>query len=68
MNIYTNNEFKGHWPVGTAAVVWAETPEQAADLLNWDLRAVGLEGDALPSEMKIFTPSENVRILCDGNY
>ncbi len=68
MKIWTNNEFAGHWPVGTAAVVVAETPEDAAEYLNMFLAERGLG----PCEAKQFKemPFEDgqVAILSDGNY
>lgn len=69
MNIYTTTGFEGHYPVGTAAVVRADSPEEAADKLNHELVCQGLIGDATAANMFLFeNPDEHVRILCDGNY
>jgi hypothetical protein len=70
MNVYTCKTFTGHWPVGTAAVVHAETKEQAAEILNDELHERGLPGDAKPEDMRPFPdlPVPQIRILCDGNY
>lgn len=66
--IYTNNNFTGHWPVG-AAVVRADSQEQAAELLNTELRSRGFPADALVVEMKPFVAGHDVvRVLCDGNF
>ena len=71
MKTWTCKTFKGHWPVGSAAVVYAETQDAAAELLNDVLKEHGLSGDAKPEDMQAF-PSDGrcqeVRVLCDGNY
>ncbi len=67
--IYTCKGFTGHYPVGTSAIVSAESASDAAKLLNIALIAGGLKGDAKPSEMVIFHANkESVRVLNDGNY
>jgi len=68
MKIWVNNKFEGHWPVGTAAVVIAETEKDAAEYLSLFLRESGLP-DAEPEDMELM-PFEDgeVRILADGNY
>ena len=64
--IFTCNSFTGHYPVGSAAVVTAETAGEAAEKLNAVLREQGLPGDATANGMKEF--DEGVVILCDGDY
>ena len=70
LNIYTCDSFKGHYPVGAAAVVVAGSAEQAAELLNDELRKNHfLKGDAEPYMMKIVdrgTP--HAVVLVDGVY
>lgn len=69
MKIYTNTSFKGHYPVGAAAIVAAKSPEEAAEILNAELKTVGLEPTAKAEGMKLFTPTKDrVRILVDENY
>ena len=68
MKFYTNNVFRGHYPVGTAAVVVAKSEEQAAELLNMALRDVGLEPTADPEDMEWVDIYPQVKILCDGGY
>lgn len=72
MNIYTNNTFEGYWPVGSAAVVTAESREAAADALNARLRSMGLADLVKPKHMIPFPAADEdpdgVRILWDGNY
>jgi len=71
MKVFTCNNFSGHYPVGTAAVVIAETREEAAEDLNHKLKSQhSLPGDAKPEDMIEFPSDcrESVRILCDGNY
>jgi hypothetical protein len=75
--VYTNNQFTGHYPVGTAAVVRAPNRTKAAEALNTQLRKQGLPGDAKPEDMKRFLMHAphtyarkdiEVRILGDGDY
>ncbi len=69
VKVWTTDQFTGFWPVGTAAVVASDNPVTAAWHLNEALKARGLPGDAKPDDMKQFVmSSNNVLILCDGNY
>lgn len=69
MPIYTNTNFCGHWPVGTAAVVTAESPERAAELLEAELAKNGLPQKVKPTDMwRHESDQETVQILCDGDY
>lgn len=68
-NVFVCTGFTGHWPIGTAAVVVAWTSEEAAELLNTELRHLGLIGDATPdvmAEISVFT--KRAFVLCDGDY
>jgi hypothetical protein len=69
MKVWTNTEFEGYYSIGTAAVVVAETAEQAADLLNDDLQLLGLTRSATAEQfhrLPVNTPK--VLILNNGNY
>lgn len=69
LNVYTNNQFSGHYPVGTAAVVVAQNAEMAADILNIQLEDYGLPADAKEKDMNLVDLyGGNSVILCDGNY
>ena len=76
MKAFTCNRFTGHYPVGSAAVVIADNPRDAANLLNGRLVCNELPGDAQEEDMielcevKISDPRQIglVRILCDGDY
>lgn len=69
MNIYTNNKFSGICPVGTAAVVVAQTREIAAEILNNELESRGMTPDAKSGDMiPVDTNHVGVIILHDGNY
>lgn len=69
LGVYVCNQFTGYWPVGTAAVVVAESQEHAAKLLNEQLLSQGLKGDADANAMAlVMQTSPQVVILCDGNY
>jgi hypothetical protein len=66
MNIYTCTTFTGHWPVGTAAVVQAETQAEAAELLQDALSEAGLPQDVHPEQMELLQVP--ALILNDGDY
>lgn len=69
MNVYTNNSFTGHWPVGTAAVVVAPNNVVAAELLEEELKNRGLPQKIDPKKMeRMSTYRPLVVILNDGNY
>lgn len=69
MKIYTNNQFTGHYPVGSAAVVMAKTPAEAARRLNTVLRSMGLPASATSKDMNVFpVGDEVVRVIRDGDY
>lgn len=72
MPIFTNNTFRGHYPVGTAVVVSARNAEDAALILNGYLAAMGLaqEPPLAAADMQPFPikAGVGVRVLCDGNY
>lgn len=69
MKVYFNTEFNGRWPVGTAAIVAAESPERAAELLKAKLARVGLSQDVRPGSMILFEyQKEAAVLLCDGDY
>ena len=71
MKVFTCTKFTGHWPVGSAAVVIAETAAEAAEDLNHKLRTqYSLIGDAKAEDMLPFPANEmeSIRVLCDGNY
>lgn len=69
MPIFINTDFRGHWPVGTAAVVTAESSERAAELLEIALAARGLVQPVKAEDMRLYGPTqESVEILLDGDY
>lgn len=69
MPIFVNTDFLGHFPVGTAALVTAETPERAAQLLEIALAARGLVQLVKAEDMRLYEPTqESVEILLDGDY
>ena len=67
--VYACNQFEGHWPVGSAAVVVASSQQHAADVLNSQLRQQGLKGDATANAMALVVrDAPQAVVLCDGNY
>lgn len=56
---FYNNTFKGYNPVGTAAIVWAESKEEAVEIFNEYLhKHTGLDGDTLLEDMIEFPVDE----------
>ena len=75
MKVYYCDEFKGFYPVGTAAVVIAENKVQAKKILFAELRAIGLSGvkhdkTAITAKdlVEISLDKANVVVISDGNY
>lgn len=69
LKIYTCNNFTGHWPVPTAAVVIAENQEDAAGILSIQLNAEGLQQDVYPDQMvELYTDQKRVILLSKGDY
>ena len=68
MKIWTNKEFTGHYPVGTAAVVIADTADEAADYLNLFLSDEGLEPSTAEQFKEMPFVDGQVCILNDGGY
>lgn len=67
-NIWVNTSFKGHHPVGTAAIVVADSQEEARDLLQSKLDSVGLVQPINASTMlKLDMTTKKALILYDGN-
>ena len=67
MKLYTTTTFKGHYPVGTAAVVWANNPIEARRLLNAELKNRGLEDPEYRLDEWDFRSPQAI-ILNDGDY
>lgn len=69
MNVYTANDWRGHYPVGAAAVIVAETHEQAKVLLEARLAAEGLAQDVPLDEIyPLDMSTARAFVLVDGNY
>lgn len=69
MNVYYNNSFTGHRPVGTAAVVVAPNNIIAAEILEEELKNQRLPQKIDPKAMvRLPTYRLSVTILNDGDY
>lgn len=69
MKVFTNNKFDGYWPVGSAAVVVADSAASAAGILQNQLNIMGLFQEVSPGDMIELSTTENgCIILFDGNY
>lgn len=68
MKVFTCKDFKGHWPVPVAAVIVAETLEDARLELDARLKAEGLKQDDRPTLKEVDVTRANVIILSNGEY
>jgi len=69
MKVFTCNNFYGHYPVGSAAVVVADDVNVAKQMLLDELRRVGLDpGDRKLEMIQVHTSKPRVIILVDGDY
>ncbi len=64
MKTFYTTDFTGHYPVGTSAIVRAESMEEAAFMLDAELFKQGLRFDGTFVELK----GKNVIILNNGDY
>jgi hypothetical protein len=60
--------FKGHYPVGAAAVVVAENNIHAAELLNVELAKERLKPVIAQDMIELDTSAPRAVVLCNGNY
>jgi hypothetical protein len=68
MPTYTNNTFQGRKSLGTAAIVRADSPAQAAAILNDHLKACRFKGRVTSDKMVKWPMSKEIlRILNDGS-
>jgi hypothetical protein len=67
MRVYVCKDFKGHYPVGTAAVICANDAYEARRLLSNELERVGLVQPVEKLTLKEII-GYGCTILCDGNY
>lgn len=69
MRVWACISFKGHWPVGTAAVVVAKNKRQAQRVLEKKLTEVHLSQKVpLGDIFEVDLDSPHALILRDGNY
>lgn len=68
MKVFYNREFRGHYPVGTSAVVIAADAEMAAYMLGEELAAEGLPQQIPSSDMIELEMKPQVVVLQNGDY
>ena len=69
LRLFTCTEFKGHYPVGVAAVIVATDETQAIMLLEERLTAQGLRQKIkLDQIIPVPLSFPNCQILCNGDY
>lgn len=66
MRVFVSTDFRGHYPVGTAAVIIANDKGEASDLLSKAMHEVGLDSDFTLDELDLSKPT--AIILRDGDY
>lgn len=65
--VYYSNDFKGRWPVGTAALVVANDEAEARTLLQAELDKKGLPQSEFTLK-RVSRAEVGVTILADGDY
>lgn len=70
MTVFAISRFTGIYPTGTAAVIVAETKEQAIEQIREWQKEQGLKQDeANEIQVDIVDPNqESYLMLCDGDY
>ncbi len=69
MNVYINAKFDSCWPIGSAAVVVANTKREALKLLNIELRKCGLpETNVLNEFVRLKIDKPQAKIIIDDDY
>mgnify|MGYP003639638745 CR=1 FL=1 len=68
MSVFYTNNFCGHWPVGTAAVIVARNLDEAYVLMSKQLREMGLAQNDGFSINELPTDRTHVVVLQDGDY
>lgn len=69
MNVYLNDTFTGHYPVGTCALVVARGQADAARQLEKELETRGLKQTISRDSMKLLdSDARHVVIVSDGDY
>lgn len=67
MKIFISDDFDGHWPVGTAAVVVAKNKISARKVLNKELVDCGLKRSEFTLS-EVNSKKEQAVIINDGQY
>jgi len=69
MRVFTCNNFIGHYPVGSAAIVVADDVHVARQMLVEHLQAIGLPQGTHKLELtQVRTAKPTTIILVDGNH
>lgn len=72
IKLFYSKDFKGHWPVGVAAIVVACDEEAARSLLEVKLKELGLTGRQSNGDpvalREVDLKTEQAIVLLDGNY
>lgn len=68
MKIFTSNNFHWLWPVPTAAIILADTKEEAEHMLIAELATRGIKQRSPLSVEELTVDYKKVVILSEGNY
>ncbi len=68
MKVWTCTDHDGHWPVGVASVVVADTEDQARELLKAEIKEHGLDHHKPFTLRRINTSRPKAFVLQNGDY
>lgn len=68
LKVFTCNDFVGHYPIGTAAIIVAENKARAHRLLMVELASRGLDKQQAFTVQEVSLTAPSAIILRDGDY
>lgn len=68
MNVYVCTDHDGHWPVGVASVVFANSETEARGLLAAELHEHGLDETKRFTLRQLNPTNPKAFVLLDGDY
>lgn len=68
MRLFTTTDFQGHWPVGTSAVIVADSNVHAVELMQEALKDEGLDHRQSFTMQEIDPTQPKAHILQNGDY
>lgn len=68
MKVFVNTSFRGHYPVGTSAVVIAKNAQEAAEMLTVEVSAIRTQTIKAEDMIEVKSRIASVTILQSGDY